>query len=622
MDANFLRSANSTFFEDDDNQETEAIATETYDNRDMVMFAIDCSPKMMTKDIDGYTPFVKVMKCLHSVLVAKVFSNTTDLVGVLLYGTEKAENPANFGHVYILQDLDSPTPTRIKQIESMMNGEVDFEQLYGITSAEFPLGDVFWTCADIFSAITQKRTSKRVFLFTNQDHPHSDNEKLRNAAIQRAKDLLDMNIRIELFGLDRIHHNFDYKHFYREVFIHEKSDDFYDDDEANDFIMEKGSTKLEELMTRIRRKEVKKRSLFSIPFNIAKDLTIGVKGYSLAMEQKKGSPKKVLTEGERIQEVQTVTAYQCMDSNLFLTDYDVKYFFPYGGEKVVFTKDEINAMRNVGDPGLTLLGFRPHSILSNYPNVKHSYFIYPSEMEYEGSTRTFTALLNAVLDQDKIVMCYLIRRKNTMPNLVALVPQNEKLDDDGIQITPPGFNVICLPYADDIRQIPVESTPHATSLQVDFMKSIINKLFIKGDYDPMVFENPGLQQHYATLQAIALDEPLEKSDDSTIPKFEMIDNRLGDEIIAFKDLIPNYGNLMENASNINQKRKDIIGDSGTSGKKRQATHNLSVEQAYKDQQLDKCTVPMLKEWLNSRGILPQGNKPNLMDQVYQALKSV
>jgi hypothetical protein len=34
----------------------------------------------------------------------------------------------------------------------------------------------------------------------------------------------------------------------------------------------------------------------------------------------------------------------------------------------------------------------------------------------------------------------------------------------------------------------------------------------------------GLQKHYATLQAIALDEELEDTEDKTVPKFEMIDD--------------------------------------------------------------------------------------------------
>jgi len=39
------------------------------------------------------------------------------------------------------------------------------------------------------------------------------------------------------------------------------------------------SKRLDQLVTKIHQKEVKKRSLFKIPFHISDDLTIGVEGY-------------------------------------------------------------------------------------------------------------------------------------------------------------------------------------------------------------------------------------------------------------------------------------------------------------------------------------------------------
>jgi ATP-dependent DNA helicase 2 subunit 1 len=39
---------------------------------------------------------------------------------------------------------------------------------------------------------------------------------------------------------------------------------------------------------------------------------------------------------------------------------------------------------------------------------------------------------------------------------VAKTPQEEVLDDNGAQERPPGFHMIPLPYADDIRAAPVE----------------------------------------------------------------------------------------------------------------------------------------------------------------------
>lgn len=59
-----------------------------YDSRDMVVFAIDCSPKMMvTNEGEEESPFTVALKCVQSVLLTKVFSNTMDLVGVVFYGT-------------------------------------------------------------------------------------------------------------------------------------------------------------------------------------------------------------------------------------------------------------------------------------------------------------------------------------------------------------------------------------------------------------------------------------------------------------------------------------------------------------------------------------------------------
>ncbi|CAO3596197.1 unnamed protein product [Absidia cylindrospora] len=303
-----------------------------------------------------------------------------------------------------------------------------------------------------------------------------------------------------------------------------------------------------------------------------------------------------------------MTTYKCVDSNLILSDLDVKYFFLYGGEKVVFTKEEIETMRRFDSPGLTLLGFKPRDALLPQYNYRHAMFIYPNEKEYEGSTRTFAALLDAALDQDKIAICNLQSRVNTIPRTVALLPQAERFDDDGVQVAPPGFHLISLPFADDIRNIPIESTPQASDEQLDSMKTIINKLFIKNDYDPMDFQNPGLQQHYALLQAVALDEQFEEPEDKTIPKFDKINNRTGDDILNFKSLIPNF-----------KRNADEISDTGTRSNKRQAPQ-LSVEEAWRSEKLDKLTVAVLKEWLASKGITARGTKPNLIAQVGQVME--
>ncbi|CAO3596198.1 unnamed protein product [Absidia cylindrospora] len=285
--ANFFGSATSNFLQDDLNEETEADSSGQFDSRDMIIFAIDCSPRMMVSEENGNVPFTEALKCVQSVLLSKVFSNTTDLVGVVLFGTERKENPAEFDYIYILQELDYPTPGRIKQAENLITNEVPFTEEYGITTTQFPLGNVFWTCGDMFATASKGVSSKRIFLITNNDNPHGGKSNLRGPAIQRAKDLMDMGIRIELFGLDRPDHTFDPKYFYKDIWTRENDKSSTLDDGDLGDIYEQGNSKLEELMVKIRRKETRKRSQFSIPFHIGKDLTISIRGYCPLVEQKK-----------------------------------------------------------------------------------------------------------------------------------------------------------------------------------------------------------------------------------------------------------------------------------------------------------------------------------------------
>lgn len=47
----------------------------------------------------------------------------------------------------------------------------------------------------------------------------------------------------------------------------------------------------------------------------------------------------------------------------------------------------------------------------------------------------------------------MIPRINTPPRMVALYPQDEELEENRVQVMPPGFHVIYLPYADDFREL-------------------------------------------------------------------------------------------------------------------------------------------------------------------------
>lgn len=56
-----------------------------------------------------------------------------------------------------------------------------------------------------------------------------------------------------------------------------------------------------------------------------------------------------------------------------------------------------------------------------------------------GSSTLFSALLIKCLEKEVIAVCRYTPRKSVPPYFVALVPQEEELDDQKIQVTPPGM---------------------------------------------------------------------------------------------------------------------------------------------------------------------------------------
>jgi len=57
-----------------------------------------------------------------------------------------------------------------------------------------------------------------------------------------------------------------------------------------------------------------------------------------------------------------------------------------------------------------------------------------------------------------------VRTSSSSPQLMALVPQPEKLNrDDGSQLQPPGFHALVLPFADDLRDLPLEPATTTTA---------------------------------------------------------------------------------------------------------------------------------------------------------------
>ncbi len=291
-----------------------------------------------------------------------------------------------------------------------------------------------------------------------------------------------------------------------------------------------GISLLNSLLSSVNSKAVARRALFSsIPFEIGPGFKISVKGYIIFKRQTIQRSCYIWLEGEKPQIATGVTTQMADDTARTVEKVEIRKAYKFGGEQITFTPEEVSELRNFGDPGIRIIGFKPLSMLPVWANFKPSTFIYPSEDDYVGSTRVFSALQQKLLRDQKMALAWFVARKNAAPVIAAVLPGAEKLDDNGAQIVPPGMWLCPLPFADDIRQNPETRLIRAPEPLIDRMREIVQQLQLpKARYDPSKYPNPALQWHYRILQAMALEEDLpEKPEDKTVPKYRQIDKRAG-----------------------------------------------------------------------------------------------
>jgi len=170
--------------------------------------------------------------------------------------------------------------------------------------------------------------------------------------------------------------------------------------------------------------------------------------------------------------------------------------------------------------------------LSQPPDCPHNATL----QAYTGSTRTFAALLQSCVKLNRHALALCRFKRNNTPEFCVLIPQEEVPTEDGKgQDDPPGFHVIILPFADDIRNPPKNMTDNivATERQGKLMSNIVKRLRYKaGKYRSDPHPNPALAYHYAQLQALAFEEdfdPATATDlDRCLPKYHGIHKSAGE----------------------------------------------------------------------------------------------
>eukprot|EP01017_Pseudomicrothorax_dubius_P017726 TRINITY_DN1989_c0_g1_i5.p1 TRINITY_DN1989_c0_g1~~TRINITY_DN1989_c0_g1_i5.p1 ORF type:complete len:478 (+),score=131.50 TRINITY_DN1989_c0_g1_i5:857-2290(+) len=334
-----------------------------------------------------------------------------------------------------------------------------------------------------------------------------------------------MDVTIELFPLQKPSgEKFDFTKFYADLVT-------VDPDEIND-----ASTKISQLSVRIKQKEFKKRVLGRCDFHLSPELKMGIRFYTMIHHTKKPYPVKLDAKSNKL--LKSTTKPVCKETGSILYPNQIGTFFPLGGEKIRFNKEEMQHIKKFDTPSLKLMGFKPRSRLKDYHNIRTSYFLYPDEDRFIGSGQLAHGLITEMLRKDQIAIVRFVPRSTSNVRFCALLPQQEFYDEDNFQ-TPPGFNLVWLPYADDLRKPdtvrPVSRT-EVSREEIQVAKILINSLSTQ-EFDCRSFDNHSVQKFFANLTAIALREDLKDDElvDSLEPDREGLEKNMA-TLLKFRDV--------------------------------------------------------------------------------------
>ncbi|XP_075430139.1 X-ray repair cross-complementing protein 6 isoform X2 [Ascaphus truei] len=536
--------------EDEEDQEDEGAETggdSRFGGRDSLIFLVEASKPMFSNfNDDGLTPFDLTLQCIRNVYTSKIISSDRDLVAVVFYGTNTHKNTGDFPHVYVLHDLDTPGAKRVLELDK-----------YREEKGRSLFRDTLGYGADFSLGLAIWACSN---LFSNVKIKMShkrimlftnvDNphsDDVTEAALARTK---AGDLRETGICLDLMNlknsDGFDISLFYRDIINTDEDEDLGVDSEV--------SEKLEDLMKKVRAKEGKKRALARLNLTLGHDISLAVGVFNLVQKATKPAPVKLYRETN--EPVKTKTRTFNRETGSLLLPSDTKKSQTYGNRQIVLEKEETELLKKFDDPSLVLIGFKPISLLKKHHYIKPAQFVYPEE------------------------------------SLIS------------------GFNLIFLPFADDIRKVDQPEKVPANEEQVEKMKEIVQKLRFK--YRSDGFENPVLQQHFRNLEALALDlmepEPIE---DLTLPKADMMDRRLGALAEEFKELVypPGYN---PEGKPVKRKQGDGEGHAEKKAKTEVSVSEAELRKHVKGGTLGKLTVPVLKEACRGYG-LKGGKKQELVD---------
>lgn len=520
----------------------------------------------------------------------------------------------------------------IRYIKNMQQSDdlMDFKNKFGHTS-DAKISDVLWLCTTMFTNARKVIKSRNIIWFTDEDSPNVSGQ---SQAFQKAKDLQQLQIEVVFCPLIS---EFDGEKFYRELVCQIMKIDLDEFEFPEPMLDEK------HLLGPMTRRGHKNRAMAYLEFEISSALKFGVGVYSNKRKDKAilSTVQLLRKDNSEIKRKRfTKFAYKRSSEDAgsddeegeldyeHLNPADAYKFLDIGDEKVKFTTLEAFEIKQVMNPKLKLLAFKPKSFVNEcYYFIKSQSFLYPHDGRIKNSSKLFRALWEKMIADDKVAVCAYTMRMKSFPRLVILVPSQQALQD-GELFSYDGFHLIYMPYADDIRDLSKFMPEPVAEQENDFavrenLSKIISKLRIK--YTPTMFDNMRNHRIIACVESQAYDEEL---DDDTresfkCPNIEAQDERIGQYVDIIDSLIDGFEEVK-----VTKRKKETTTDVNANTEKRT---KVAPEDLNKDLILEKClsgdvksvTVQQLKDYLSSEKVsgISKLNKTDLAAKIVALKKN-
>lgn len=179
-------------------------------------------PPSDAKKADKASPVEAALECAYHLMQQRIISNPKDMMGILLFGTQKSKfqkasdgrSGLGYPHCYLFMDLDIPAAEDVKTLKALVEEGEDEDGVLESSEEPVSMANVLFCANQIFTTKAANFGSRRLFIITDRDDPHSSDKAARSAAAVRAKDLYDLGIIIDLFPISRGDKKFDLGKFY------------------------------------------------------------------------------------------------------------------------------------------------------------------------------------------------------------------------------------------------------------------------------------------------------------------------------------------------------------------------------------------------------------------------